>query len=83
MCIEIHMPDGRIIDAITRHSRPLFSEDPPDKDAICLCRLSTREIFLLVVKNLAIPEISEIDRLSIERGCMEWQVKLLSEVRGG
>ena len=73
MCVEILMPDGRIIDAITSEGNAVFAGErraDTDGDEIkisCLCHLQFRDIVKLGIDNLVFPEDVDIYRLTITK----------------
>ncbi len=73
MCVEVFMPDGRVIDAVTPEGNAVFDgERPSDSNGdeikiTCLCHLQFAEIAKLALDNLTFPKDVDIYRFTLTK----------------
>lgn len=69
MCVQIHLPDGRVIEAVTSDWKPIYEgEQPTDGgERSCLCGLSIKDVFRLIIASIEIPQEADQYSLQIER----------------
>ncbi len=76
MCLEIHLPDGRVIEGRNKLTKELhFEGDPDDKLVNCFCQTTVMEILEIVKEGLGDRNFDDYDikltptRIVVERSC--------------